>query len=114
MRLCYVRSRPQVDYLSRHYGTRCELKQMGERSKRYVHSVGGVIFSPVAALLALTASGKSHPNPDPKFAPNLNLNSDFNPDPTPPLTALLPLRSHHSSCGAALQLQATVVVELVL
>lgn len=46
----------QVDFLSRQFGVRCELKQMGERSKRHVHSVGGTLFDPVAALLALVAS----------------------------------------------------------
>lgn len=48
----------QVDFVSRHYGVRCEQKKMGDRGKRYVHSVGGTIFSPAAALLALVASSE--------------------------------------------------------
>ncbi|KAL3930975.1 MAG: hypothetical protein SGPRY_001312 [Prymnesium sp.] len=44
-----------VHYLARRFGVRCGLKQLGERSKRHVHTVGGCVLRPKSCILALAS-----------------------------------------------------------
>ena len=48
----------QVDFTARHFGVRCGLKQLGERSKRHTHTLSACIFRPANCLLALAGDAR--------------------------------------------------------
>lgn len=65
-----------VDYLARRYGVRCGLKQMGERRKRYVHTVGGCLLQPTSCLLALSEVAGGNSNQLDSIAASMLCNSE--------------------------------------
>uniref|UniRef100_A0A7S2FLE3 Uncharacterized protein n=1 Tax=Haptolina brevifila TaxID=156173 RepID=A0A7S2FLE3_9EUKA len=53
----------EYDYVARRLGIRCGFPQLGEPSKRHVHTVNACLCRPTACLLALAAAAGDEGDP---------------------------------------------------